>query len=85
MVENATMIPEGVVLEARKVRFLLRQCIQLKQGVGRLLRADDDRGVMAILDVRLHTRGYGKSVLGSLPPAPLVTGLEEVEHFFSTH
>jgi hypothetical protein len=29
MVENATMIPEGVLLEACKVRFLVRQCINL--------------------------------------------------------
>lgn len=66
--------------------YVLPQVIlQLKQGVGRLLRADDDRGVMAILDARLHTKGYGKSVLRELPPSPLVTGLEEVERFFSTH
>jgi Rad3-related DNA helicase len=66
--------------------FVLPQVVlQLKQGVGRLLRADDDRGVMAILDARLHTRGYGRSVLRALPPAPLVTRLEEVEHFFKMH
>jgi Rad3-related DNA helicase len=65
--------------------YVLPQVIlQLKQGVGRLLRADDDRGVMAILDARLHTRGYGKSVLRTLPPAPLVTSFEEVERFFGT-
>jgi len=33
MVENATMIPEGVVLVERKVRFLVRQCIQGRQDV----------------------------------------------------
>ncbi len=66
--------------------YVLPQVIlQLKQGVGRLLRAADDCGVMSILDVRLHTRGYGKSVLRALPPAPLVTSLEEVERFFSMH
>jgi Rad3-related DNA helicase len=64
--------------------YVLPQTIlQLKQGVGRLLRADDDRGVMAILDTRLYTRGYGKSILRALPPAPLVTGIEEVERFFA--
>lgn len=52
---------------------------------GDLPRADDDRGVMAILDARLHTKGYGKCVLRALPPAPLVTRLEEVERFFSIH
>ena len=33
MVENATMIPEGVFLEERKVRFLLRQCKLKQEGV----------------------------------------------------
>ena len=66
--------------------YVLPQVIlQLKQGVGRLLRADHDRGVMAILDARLHTRGYGKSVLLALPAAPVVTDLDEVEQFFGTH
>jgi Rad3-related DNA helicase len=89
--------PDDPVHEARVARmkargenwfrdYVLPQAVlQLKQGVGRLLRSDDDRGVMAILDARLHTKGYGKSVLRALPPAPLVTRLEEVERFFSTH
>lgn len=57
----------------------------LKQGVGRLLRSDDDRGVIAILDPRLHTKGYGKIILHALPPALLVTRLEEVERFYVHH
>ncbi len=89
--------PDDPVYEARVARMKARGenwfreyalpqvVLQLKQGVGRLLRADDDRGVMAILDARLHTKGYGKSVLRALPPALLVTRLEEVERFFSTH
>lgn len=65
--------------------YVLPQAVlQLKQGIGRLLRADDDRGVMAILDTRLHTKGYGNSILRALPPAPLVTRIEEVERFFRT-
>lgn len=64
--------------------YVLPQVVlQLKQGGGRLLGADDDRGVMAILDARLHTRGYGKSVLRALPPAPLITRIEDVERFFA--
>jgi len=89
--------PDDPVHEARVARMKARRenwfrdyvlpqaVLQLKQGVGRLLRSDDDRGAMAILDARLHTRGYGKSVLRALPPAHLVTRLEEVERFFSTH
>ncbi len=54
----------------------------LKQGVGRLLRSDDDRGVIAILDPRLLSKGYGKIILRALPPALLVIRLEEVERFY---
>ncbi len=65
--------------------YVLPQAVlQLKQGVGRLLRTNDDRGVMAILDTRLLTKGYGNSILRALPPAPLVTRIEEVERFFRT-
>lgn len=61
---------------------LPQMVLQLKQGVGRLLRTDEDRGVMAILDTRLLTKGYGTSVLRALPPAPLVTSIDNVAQFF---
>ncbi len=40
----------------------------LAQGAGRLLRSVDDRGVVAVLDSRLATAGYGGYLLASLPP-----------------
>lgn len=40
----------------------------LKQAVGRLIRTKRDRGVCAVLDVRLATKGYGKKIVSSLPP-----------------
>jgi len=40
----------------------------LKQGVGRLIRDERDRGVLMILDGRLLSKSYGKTVLASLPP-----------------
>ncbi|MGW0805493.1 ATP-dependent DNA helicase [Nonomuraea sp. NPDC002799] len=40
----------------------------LAQGAGRLLRAQDDKGVIAVLDPRLATARYGSFLLGSLPP-----------------
>ncbi|MEG0821880.1 MAG: ATP-dependent DNA helicase [Burkholderiaceae bacterium] len=40
----------------------------LKQGVGRLIRDENDRGVLMILDERLVTKPYGKTVIASLPP-----------------
>lgn len=42
--------------------------IKVKQGFGRLIRSSDDTGVVAILDPRLKTKGYGKTFLKSLPP-----------------
>jgi ATP-dependent DNA helicase DinG len=40
----------------------------LRQGVGRLIRDDSDRGVLMILDERLLSRSYGTTILASLPP-----------------
>jgi len=64
--------------------YVLPQAVlRLKQGVGRLLRTHEDRGVMAILDVRLHTKGYGRQICRALPPARPALALEEVERFFA--
>lgn len=59
-----------------------RAAIALKQGYGRLLRTRSDRGVVAILDRRLVTRGYGRTLLESLPPARRTDDLAEVERFW---
>jgi ATP-dependent DNA helicase DinG len=57
--------------------------ITLKQGAGRLIRDETDRGVLMICDPRLLTRGYGKRVLASLPPMPLTHRPEEAIAFFT--
>lgn len=57
--------------------------IRLKQGFGRLLRTADDRGVVAILDGRLWTKGYGRELLADLPPCPRTSDLTDVQHFFA--
>ncbi len=56
--------------------------IRLKQGVGRLIRTDSDRGVMAILDGRMHTKGYAKAIRAALPNAVETSSLQAVERFF---
>ena len=56
--------------------------LTLKQGLGRLLRHRADRGVLAVLDPRLRTMGYGKRFLASLPPAPITYSLDDVQRFF---
>jgi|KBSMisStandDraft_5_1062788.scaffolds.fasta_scaffold118857_2 ATP-dependent DNA helicase DinG len=53
--------------------FQLPQAVlALKQGVGRLIRDFDDRGLVVLGDPRLRTRGYGRLFLASLPPMPVL-------------
>ena len=56
--------------------------LALQQGLGRLIRHRRDRGVLAILDPRLRTMGYGRRVVASLPAAPIVHDLDSIETFF---
>ena len=86
--------PDDPVHEARVTRmkasgenwfgnYVLPQAVlRLKQGLGRLLRTHEDRGVMAILDTRLHTKSYGKLIINALPPARRTDNLKDVQRFF---
>ncbi len=56
--------------------------IALKQGVGRLIRDDNDKGVLMICDPRLRTKSYGSTFLESLPRVPRTSKQEVVERFF---
>ncbi len=56
--------------------------LTLKQGFGRLLRTATDRGVVALLDRRVVTRGYGRALLAALPAAPRTQRLADVGEFF---
>jgi ATP-dependent DNA helicase DinG len=56
--------------------------LALQQGLGRLIRHRQDRGVLAILDPRLRTMGYGRRFLASLPPAPVTHDIESIDKFF---
>ena len=58
--------------------------VALQQGLGRLLRHRQDRGVLAVLDPRLRSMGYGRRFLASLPPAPVTNQLQDIERFFAT-
>jgi ATP-dependent DNA helicase DinG len=61
---------------------LPRAILALRQGVGRLMRTSTDQGLLAILDIRLFTKRYGRLFLRSLPPSPLTRELKDVESFF---
>lgn len=58
--------------------------LPLQQAFGRLIRTRDDRGVVAILDPRLVTKGYGRSIRNSLPPATFTTSILDVVDFFQS-
>jgi ATP-dependent DNA helicase DinG len=56
--------------------------LTLKQGLGRLIRSRNDRGVVAILDSRILRMGYGGRFLASLPPYRLTHKRDDIIRFF---
>ncbi len=58
--------------------------ITLKQGSGRLIRDENDRGVLMICDPRLISKHYGKRIWRSLPPMKRTRDLGEVRDFYKT-
>lgn len=87
--------PDDPVLQARLERLersgrnpfmeyqLPQAVITLKQGAGRLIRDEDDRGVLMICDRRLFSRSYGRRIIPGLPPMRLTRELADVKAFFS--
>ncbi|HEY2627693.1 MAG TPA: helicase C-terminal domain-containing protein, partial [Usitatibacter sp.] len=61
-----------------------RAVISLKQGAGRLIRDETDRGALVICDPRLVEKSYGRRIWKALPPFRRTRKLEEVEAFFSS-
>jgi ATP-dependent DNA helicase DinG len=59
--------------------------LTLQQGLGRLIRHRTDRGVLAILDPRLRTMGYGRRFLASMPAAPVTQRIDDIERFFAVN
>ena len=65
------------------MRYLVPSAaLALKQGFGRLIRTSRDRGIVALLDERVSTKGYGKVFLRSLPAARRCTSLDELRLFW---
>ncbi|WP_447729682.1 ATP-dependent DNA helicase [Pseudoxanthomonas suwonensis] len=58
--------------------------IALKQGVGRLIRTESDRGVLVLCDPRITSKPYGRVFMQSLPPFAVTRRIEDVQAFFST-
>ena len=57
--------------------------IALKQGAGRLIRTESDRGVLVLCDPRLTQKSYGRVFLDSLPPLPRTRDIGDVRAFFA--
>lgn len=89
-------VPDDPVLSARIDKMnnegrnafmeyqLPQAVITLKQGAGRLIRDEEDRGVLMICDPRLLGKPYGKRIWQSLPPMKRTRDLGEVEEFFNS-
>ncbi len=56
--------------------------VRLKQGFGRLIRSTSDRGVVALLDGRATSMGYGATIIGALPPATRIDDLGLLDQLF---
>jgi ATP-dependent DNA helicase DinG len=84
---DPVMVARGRELEAAGESPFMKlsvpaAAIALKQGFGRLIRTQRDVGIVALLDERVHRRGYGKLILGALPPARRTDLLEDVRAFW---
>ncbi|MBN3723986.1 helicase C-terminal domain-containing protein [Burkholderia sp. Ac-20379] len=64
------------------VHQLPQAVITLKQGAGRLIRAETDRGVLMICDTRLVDKPYGRRIWQSLPPFKRTREIDIVREFF---
>lgn len=96
--------PNDPLVEARSLRlelagrspfndfFIPEAAVALKQGAGRLIRRESDRGVLVICDSRLLSMGYGRRLLAALPPMrqiksedQLLQALQELTRTSTTH
>ena len=63
---------------------LPQAALMLRQGFGRLIRSETDRGLVAVLDRRIIDKSYGKTLLRSLPPCAQLRDLEQACAFLRT-
>jgi ATP-dependent DNA helicase DinG len=59
--------------------------LALKQGAGRLIRSEDDHGVVVICDPRMVGRNYGRVFLAALPPMSVTRDEDEARRFLASH
>ena len=89
VIDRLPFAPPGDPVVAARLRALEAQgrdgfaelqvpsaALALRQGFGRLVRTRGDRGLVAVLDRRLVTKGYGRAFLATLPSCPLLRSVE---------
>jgi ATP-dependent DNA helicase DinG len=59
--------------------------LALRQGFGRLIRTASDQGIVALGDVRLVTKRYGRVFVDALPPALQLTRFDQVRDWWAKH
>jgi ATP-dependent DNA helicase DinG len=64
---------------------LPQAALALKQGAGRLLRDDNDYGVVVLCDPRVTGKRYGRTFLEALAPMPVTHSIDEVAAFLASH
>jgi ATP-dependent DNA helicase DinG len=79
LVEARTQRIESAGGKAFKAYVLPEAAVALKQGAGRLIRRETDRGILVVGDTRLVTMGYGKRLLAALPPMRRLESVQEFE------
>jgi ATP-dependent DNA helicase DinG len=95
VIDRLPFAPPGDPVIAARLRTLEEQgrdgfselqvpaaALALRQGFGRLVRTRDDRGLVAVLDRRLVTKGYGRAFLATLPRCPLLRTVEDARRWW---
>ena len=62
---------------------LPQAALAMKQGAGRLLRDENDYGVIVLCDPRVSAKSYGKTFLRILEPMPVTASVDDVERFLA--
>ncbi len=87
-------VPSDPVIKARMNRIqeedgnpffdfqVPRAILALRQGLGRLMRSASDHGLLAVMDIRLYNKGYGRLFLRSMPASPIIRTISAVQEFF---
>jgi ATP-dependent DNA helicase DinG len=57
--------------------FVAEAAVSLKQGAGRLIRTETDRGLLVLCDPRLRQMGYGRRLMRALPPMTVLDDEDE--------